>query len=676
MNGFPNSTISQASALSTLNDVQQKALALKTPPSPYSAQSSFTSPQTTPGTPPTPPPPSSPSGTNSPPSSPQNNPPPAPSNRTITDTNGNAYQVDSTGQIYSGPSSGAYQVGSNINNQPNSAYLNAIANGKTEDQANIEQNNATISKNNSDLDAAHTTFVNTVAGLTNGTIPLNPGQQAQVDSLKQQYDQMIQQQQLTNTGAAGAANVRGYQTGAAEYDPMFQAKTINGIVSAGIQKVVNLQTSEAGAIAKLTQALKDDNVKAVKDAWDSLNSYTQEKDKQLQDTVDKATKAIKDAQTRQDELNKEAQAKLEQDKKDQYEMITKPIQDIAAEAAKNGASKDIIAKIGGATDVQGAINAAGDSLQTATGQLGDYLEYKRNALSSGQVPTSYADWKTKDDAHQEKLAESKAYGTAFATAAGKAAAEKKYQADTPTSPVESPLGITYNAPASIAPYVAFASNGVKYVDMSNFKGTPTEANVAVGDAQKAGYKVITNKNTALDVQNITDAMGKLGLMEKDFLSVAPESAATRDTWAAAAVTAGKLLQTNPDATSNDVYVLAALDILKAASGVQGFRGGASIVETVANTFPQNTDTADTIKQKIDKMRGLIGSRETALVGKPSASDQQLIDTSQATDKVKNYIQSNPSEATSLSTWAATPNSDGTTKTAEDTYNYLKSRGKL
>lgn len=478
----------------------------------------------------------------------------------------------------------------------------------TPDQSN------TISTAKTNLDTsqkaeqdAATTFANTVTNIQNGSIPLSAGEQAQVSGLQSQYQQLIENQKLQNTNAGGVANIRGYQTGAAEYDPSFQAKTIGAIFTAGQNKLATLNTQMAGAVATLTQSLKDNDIAKIKESYDTLKTAGDDRQKALQKTID------------------DTQAAIDKATKDYYDQVTKPIQDIAAEAAKNGADKNTLAAINSASSVNDALNAAGDSLQTASGQLGDYLQYKRDAIANGLVPQDYATWKKADDAQTAKEKASEAYGTAFATAKGKAAGESSGVNNVITSPVTSSSGLIYNAPASIAPYVGFASNGVKYVDMSSFAGTPTEKNQAVQDAQKAGYKVITNKNTALDVQNITDANLKLDDMQKAFAGITQDSATSRALYGAAITTMAKKFQTDPNVVGADIYQDAALDILKAMSGVQGFRGGASIVQQVKDTFPSATDTTAVADAKINTLKSLITDRETALVGKPSASDQALID---------------------------------------------------
>lgn len=244
---------------------------------------------------------------------------------------------------------------------------------------------------------------NTINNITNGSIPLNAGEQAQIDALKSQFNKLIDDQTLQNKNSTGIANIRGYQTGAAEYDPTFQTKTIGTIVTAGLNKVADLNIKMAGAVAQLTQSLKDNDIKNIKDAYDVYKSSSDDRISTLNDTIKEANDAIKQAND------------------DYYNRITKPINDIATEAAKNGANSKVISAISASGSVQDAINAAGGSLQTATGTLGDYLQYKRDSENQGLVPMSYQAYKDKQDAADLQKDIKKIYATASAKAQADAA---------------------------------------------------------------------------------------------------------------------------------------------------------------------------------------------------------------------------------------------------------------
>lgn len=529
------------------------------------------------------------------------------------------------------------------------------------DNSQYIQNQNQITANDAEKDTILSQLTDSFNQLRQGIFPLTGAQNAIISATQAQLNDLVTAQKLANANLEGGITAAGIAAGRNRYAPEVELGNIKNAVDQGISKISKIENDGALSMAKLEDSFQTEDYNQIDTYFKEVTSALDQKNSELISMNDKITAAAKDARDF-------AAA--------QQKAVTDGINTIATEAAKNGADPKTIAAISGAKTVTDAINAAGGSLQTATGQLGDYLQYKRDAVANGQAPEAYATWKIADDAQTAKEKESEAYGTAFATAKGKAAGEASANGNLPQSPVTSPSGITYNAPASIAPYVSFSSNGVKYVDLSNFKGTPTEANQAVADAQAAGYKIITNKNTALDVQNITDAMNKLGDMKTAFSANNTGSAAQRDSYGAAFMTMAKALQTDPNAVGTNVYQDTALDILKAMSGVQGFRGGASIVDQVKTTFPQNTDTQAVVDAKIGNLEKLIGDRETALVGKPSASDQLLIDSANAETNVKNYITSNPSEAANLSTWASQPNVDGSARTSADVYQYLKSRGKV
>lgn len=151
-----------------------------------------------------------------------------------------------------------------------------------------------LQKANDDFQAQAKQARQTILNIQSGATPLSAGEQAQVNGLASQFDSLIAQQNLTNIGATGAASVRGYQTGSAEYDPTFAVKTIGSIASAGAAKVSDLQVKEASAIAQLTQSFKDSDIAAVKDAWSLYQDASKAKTDALQKTIDDTAKAMTD----------------------------------------------------------------------------------------------------------------------------------------------------------------------------------------------------------------------------------------------------------------------------------------------------------------------------------------------------------------------------------------------
>lgn len=82
----------------------------------------------------------------------------------------------------------------------------------------------------------------------------------------------------------------------------------------------------------------------------------------------------------------------------------KNIYDIMKSAAANGAPKAVIDAIGNAKDVQSAFNAAGDYTQSATGIIGEYNFYKRQAIAAGQTPVDFNTYQNMDANRKAKVA--------------------------------------------------------------------------------------------------------------------------------------------------------------------------------------------------------------------------------------------------------------------------------
>lgn len=174
------------------------------------------------------------------------------------------------------------------NNAPNSTSTGP-------GQTDLDQANADLKAKTDEIAAEGQRVSQKILDIQNGATPLSAAEQAQITGLQQQFQQLIDQQTLANTGASGIANTRGYQTGAAEYDPSFQVKTIGSIVSAGVAKISDLQVKEASAVAQLTQALKDNDINAIKSAYDIANTARENSQNALKDTVTKIQDQIKQA---------------------------------------------------------------------------------------------------------------------------------------------------------------------------------------------------------------------------------------------------------------------------------------------------------------------------------------------------------------------------------------------
>lgn len=249
-----------------------------------------------------------------------------------------------------------------------------------------------VDDNQAKIDNAALEFTNTIKNIQNGTIPLTEGEQAQVDALKNSYQQLIDEQSSINRSAIGSANIRGYQTGSAEYDPTFQNKTIGAIMTTGANKVAALNVQMAGAVANLTQAIKTNNINLAKSAYDTYNKTLTDRQTTLQDTLEKIQKNIADQQAAvekqkvQSEMDTAIADLYSQGITDQASIlkelkssgINATASDVAAvlkntgmdeinatlkEAASNGAPLEVLKAIGNAKSATEAFMLAGDYMQ-------------------------------------------------------------------------------------------------------------------------------------------------------------------------------------------------------------------------------------------------------------------------------------------------------------------------
>ncbi len=215
------------------------------------------------------------------------------------DTNGNpiAGTPLSGGGILATPVGGSPTTGTPATTTGTTTQTSQVA-----DQADADQK----AKELADFTAKSKSVQDTLTGISNGSIPLSPGDQAQVDGLKQQFQQFIDSQMLQNKGAVGLANMRGFENGnIAGQNPLFQANIIgdvqhiNTIVGAGAAKVTDLMVKESAAVAQLTQALQDKNIARVKDVWAIYQETFDKRQAAFQKAIDDTQAAIKEKQDQQ-----------------------------------------------------------------------------------------------------------------------------------------------------------------------------------------------------------------------------------------------------------------------------------------------------------------------------------------------------------------------------------------
>lgn len=181
---------------------------------------------------------------------------------------------------------------------------------------------------------------------------------------------------------------------------------------------------------------------------------------------------------------------------------------------------------------------------------------------------------------------------------------------------------TTGIPIALAPYINTSSSGVKYMDASSLQGTAAQKTRLINQASQLGLKVITNKNESADLTNIEDANSKLDYISTIMKGIDQPNFIARDLYGLGLTKLATLAESNPQQAAAGALQSVGLDILKAISGIQGFRGNQSAIQQVTSHLPTIYDTQATIDKKIEYIKGLISSRENAIVGGTSTQTSQ------------------------------------------------------
>lgn len=219
-----------------------------------------------------------------------------------------------------------------------------------------------------------------ILGIQNGTIPLQPGEVAQVAGLQNQYQQAIQNTQTANQNYLNGLQILGAESGRQRYTPETHLGSINDAINKGNQKILDLNTQMSSAVAAMEQGFKTNDIAAIKEANDIFQSGASARVDTLtkmNDQVAAANKAIFDQgeQFKKDALDI---AKYSLDERAQNLSETNAIVDNKLKTAQ-------IAKI--YNDMQTAdISAASDwvkNIQAGTAKLSDVPKNLKNAVASG-----------------------------------------------------------------------------------------------------------------------------------------------------------------------------------------------------------------------------------------------------------------------------------------------------
>lgn len=237
----------------------------------------------------------------------------------------------------------------------------------------INANNPALSTNDQlqavqdKQDAAYQNFANQIQQIQNGTFPLTIDQQAQVNALQAQFDQLKQQQALANQNYTGGVTNAGIASGRNRYAPEIELGNIQATVSAGIAKIAAIDVQASSAISQLRQGFMSDNYELINSAYTAANQAFSQKSDTIQKMSDNVRQQTQDA-------------------------LAKHQQDIENQRAEDDRTTAAI-KFAADNEITKPYYLIGKTaIDTKTGLPVSYAEYLRATGQSQDTPEDQADW--------------------------------------------------------------------------------------------------------------------------------------------------------------------------------------------------------------------------------------------------------------------------------------------
>lgn len=502
-----------------------------------------------------------------------------------------------------------------------------------------------------------------------------------INSIKSQYSELANEQRDTNANSQRDVQTSLMRAGISRYAPLQSNSILTANANAGIKKLSEIATKQASAIAEAEQLKNDKSYELFVKKREEINTLK------------------KDALAEMKKMQEEASA-LQKENRDRQQKITDKINEIAIDAKKNGAPNNVISSITSSTDIGGAVNAAGDYLQSGSGIIGEYQFYKRDAQARGLVPMSF-------DAYQNADANRKAKAT------GSSSGGFDSSVDMPVDPNSSSIlaqtGLSMPAFAYLtkgtAALTRMTSDDRKAImkeaqdwankngiDVSTFQSQYSALNKTVeanllrnNQSQVAEAELdatLKNLSTAADDTSFTSMKWKnivkmwKGEQFNDenvskysfHLNQLREEFAMYNAALAGQIDAnGNIRQINGEDYAK------AEQIIKdgfAKGSIQGFEDALTASRSKMQTVLQ--DSIDAQNKQVWKLFGVGNKFKSSNV--KTTKDDVIQQQTGAKNSIDGYIKTNPAQAETVAKMYEVKNSDGSPVTDLQVYNALKNRG--
>lgn len=147
-------------------------------------------------------------------------------------------------------------------------------------------------------DQAFEQYNQNVQQMRNGTFPLTPDQQAQIDAMTQQFQNLLADQKVANRNYEGAVKLAGIRAGRNMYAPEIELGNVNAAVAAGARALADINAKMASTIATAKMAFQESNFKLLDSVYEKLQEHLENQRKVVSDTYNKTKDALDAAQTK------------------------------------------------------------------------------------------------------------------------------------------------------------------------------------------------------------------------------------------------------------------------------------------------------------------------------------------------------------------------------------------
>ena len=175
-----------------------------------------------------------------------------------------------------------------------------------------QQTGQTYANIQADMDKAAKSFNDSVNALNSGTFPLTPGQNAQLTTTRDMYNDVVRQIQQSYQGTLQGTNVLNARTGISQYAPGQALGNLQNVMNDMTAKIRTTEIGAAKALSDLQAGFETQDYKQIQDSYDAMTKALDKKSsildklndqilKQANQALDEHKQAMADQRLRESE---------------------------------------------------------------------------------------------------------------------------------------------------------------------------------------------------------------------------------------------------------------------------------------------------------------------------------------------------------------------------------------